>query len=298
VSLNTPSGRDVSVTWATANGTAVSPTDYQAQAPTVITLPPGQTERTIGDSVFGDLAIEPNETLFVNLSAPVNANFTDSQGQGAILNNDAVGGAAFQLTSLTAVINLGWDAGNQQTGYTLLKYNTTTAATGLIAIGAAAVTYNDNAVAAGTIYCYILAPTGPGGVLGLSSLLCGMVGVESGSINMTAPTVRLSGPTQATITWVTPAGGIDSYLLQRIPLHGSPVVPVALPGFTTGSSQPLVAAGACFQLIGYKGAAFGVGNVVCAVPGVGTLALTAAEAQELLRTSLAHARWDPLKGED
>ena len=38
--------------------------------------------------VKGELLKEPNETLFVNLSSPVNATISDSQGQGTILNDD------------------------------------------------------------------------------------------------------------------------------------------------------------------------------------------------------------------
>jgi len=39
-------------------------------------------------AVRGDLTIEPNETFFVNLSAPVNAAIADGQGIGTITNDD------------------------------------------------------------------------------------------------------------------------------------------------------------------------------------------------------------------
>jgi hypothetical protein len=40
--------------------------------------------------VFGDTAVEPNETYLINLSNPTNATLADAQAQGTILNNDAV----------------------------------------------------------------------------------------------------------------------------------------------------------------------------------------------------------------
>ncbi len=37
---------------------------------------------------MGDTAVEPDETFYVNLSAPTNAILADAQGLGKILNDD------------------------------------------------------------------------------------------------------------------------------------------------------------------------------------------------------------------
>lgn len=88
VMLSSPSGRPVSVKYQTAPGTAASGVDYTARALTTLTFSPGQTTKTITVPVRGDTTAEPNETFFVNLSAPVNATIADAQGLGTILNDD------------------------------------------------------------------------------------------------------------------------------------------------------------------------------------------------------------------
>ena len=79
VSLNAPSGRTVTVDYATADGTAHAPDDYQAGSGTV-TFAAGQTTRTVTVLVNGDLLNENNETYFLNLSGPTNATIADGHG--------------------------------------------------------------------------------------------------------------------------------------------------------------------------------------------------------------------------
>jgi hypothetical protein len=43
---------------------------------------------TISVPITGDVTVEGDETLFVNLSAAGNATIADSQGLGQIVNND------------------------------------------------------------------------------------------------------------------------------------------------------------------------------------------------------------------
>ena len=87
VKLSAASGQNVSVNYATANGTASSATDYTAESGTV-TFTPGLTTRTIVIAVKGDLLREANETFFVNLGGAVNATIADTQGRVTILNDD------------------------------------------------------------------------------------------------------------------------------------------------------------------------------------------------------------------
>jgi hypothetical protein len=87
VTLSTASARTVSVGYATANGTAVAPSDYAAASGT-LTFPPGETAKTIAVAVVGDTAVEPNETLTVALSSPVEAVLGRSVATGTITNDD------------------------------------------------------------------------------------------------------------------------------------------------------------------------------------------------------------------
>ncbi len=54
-------------------------------------FPPGVTSLPVHVTVKGDAAVEPTETFFVNLSAPVNAAIGDGQGVGTIFNDDGPG---------------------------------------------------------------------------------------------------------------------------------------------------------------------------------------------------------------
>ncbi len=87
VSLNAPSGRPVTVDFATANGTAQAPGDYRPEAATV-TFAAGQTTKPVTVQVNGDLLDEANETYFVNLTNPTNATIADGQGLGTITDDD------------------------------------------------------------------------------------------------------------------------------------------------------------------------------------------------------------------
>src|SRR5262249_32675543 len=49
---------------------------------------PGETSKTVPVLVNCDRLAEPNETFFVNLSAPTNATIGDSQGAGTILDDE------------------------------------------------------------------------------------------------------------------------------------------------------------------------------------------------------------------
>jgi hypothetical protein len=87
VTLAAPSANTVSVNYATADGTATAPADYQATSG-MLTFTPGQVTQTITVPVNGDLLDESNETFFVNLSGATNGNIIDNQGQGTITDND------------------------------------------------------------------------------------------------------------------------------------------------------------------------------------------------------------------
>jgi probable HAF family extracellular repeat protein len=90
VNLSPASTETVSVTFATANGSATAgppQADYQANSGTV-SFAPGETSKTITVLVNGDRMAEPNETFFINLSGATNATIADGQGVGTIIDDE------------------------------------------------------------------------------------------------------------------------------------------------------------------------------------------------------------------
>ena len=88
VTLSGVSGRDVTVAYATSNGTAVAGSDYTTASST-LTISAGTPTGTITVPILDDALDEPNETFTVRLSAPNNATISDSEGTGTITDNDA-----------------------------------------------------------------------------------------------------------------------------------------------------------------------------------------------------------------
>lgn len=87
VTLSNSSTQTVTVNYATANVTATAGSDYSTASGTVTFLP-GEVSKPVAVAVFGETAVESNETFVVNLSGPANATLADSQGVGTILNDD------------------------------------------------------------------------------------------------------------------------------------------------------------------------------------------------------------------
>ena len=87
VTLSAASSSTVTVSFATANGTATAGSDYVAQTGN-LSFTAGQTSKTISVTVNGDTTVEPNETFLVNLSSPSGATLADAQGQGTITDDD------------------------------------------------------------------------------------------------------------------------------------------------------------------------------------------------------------------
>lgn len=80
--LSNESASPVTVTWATANGSAVSPADFSAVGGSV-TFEPRETHRKVSIPIVGDAVYEGDEQLFVNLSSPVGGTLEGS-GQGRV----------------------------------------------------------------------------------------------------------------------------------------------------------------------------------------------------------------------
>ena len=91
VTLSAASGRQVTVDYATADGTAtIANSDYAAATGT-LTFAPGETTKMIAVNATGDTAEESDEAFTVTLSNPTNATIADGTGDGAILDDDTPG---------------------------------------------------------------------------------------------------------------------------------------------------------------------------------------------------------------
>jgi hypothetical protein len=89
VNLTPVSGRAVSFTRATADGTAmVANNDYVALTAAAITIPAGQTSATIAVTTNGDTVFEGNESFSLNLSAVSNATPGNLSATGTLEDDD------------------------------------------------------------------------------------------------------------------------------------------------------------------------------------------------------------------
>jgi hypothetical protein len=88
LTLSAASGKVITVDYATADGTATAPSEYQTRTGTV-TFTAGQTSRPFTVPVVGDTLDELDETFVANLSNATNATIADAQGVATILDNDA-----------------------------------------------------------------------------------------------------------------------------------------------------------------------------------------------------------------
>ena len=89
VTLAPSSLQTVTVSYATADGTATIADNDYLSASGMLTFDPGDTTKQISVTINGDTAVEPDETFVVNLSGATNAAIADTQGQGTITNDDA-----------------------------------------------------------------------------------------------------------------------------------------------------------------------------------------------------------------
>ncbi|MBX3414228.1 MAG: hypothetical protein KF708_16190 [Pirellulales bacterium] len=87
VNLSSPSGKTISVSYSTSDGTALAGSDYTATSGVVV-FAPGETSKAILIPVLGDTVDEPDETFFVTLTSPENATLEDATATGTIIDDD------------------------------------------------------------------------------------------------------------------------------------------------------------------------------------------------------------------
>ncbi len=107
IGLNAPAGvGGVSITYATADGTATAGSDYVANSGTA-TIAEGATSTTVAITINGDTTSEANETFFVRVSAATGATISDGEGLGTIQNDDVTVVAIHDIqgSGLTSPLN-------------------------------------------------------------------------------------------------------------------------------------------------------------------------------------------------
>jgi uncharacterized repeat protein (TIGR01451 family) len=97
LTLDGPTTRLVTVSYATADGSATAGSDYLPASGT-LTIPPGATATTVRLGVLGDRVVEPDETFFFNVTQATNALVSDGTGVVTIANDDAAGLAVSDTT--------------------------------------------------------------------------------------------------------------------------------------------------------------------------------------------------------
>ncbi|MDQ6749333.1 MAG: hypothetical protein M3Z33_01045 [Actinomycetota bacterium] len=88
VALSRPSGKPVSVHFATRNGSAQAGSDYAARSGT-LSMAPGAMARTVDVGVTGDTRHEADESFALTLSRARNASIRDGTGTAAVQDDDA-----------------------------------------------------------------------------------------------------------------------------------------------------------------------------------------------------------------
>jgi hypothetical protein len=130
VTLSAASNQTVKVDYATADGTAIAGSDYVAMSGTLTFNSTDPLTKTVLVTINGDQSFEPDETLFLNLSNPANANLGKGQGKGTILNDDFQGGAisfnngSYSSTESAGVITVRINRGNDVSRAATVDYAT------------------------------------------------------------------------------------------------------------------------------------------------------------------------------
>lgn len=114
--LNPASNAPVNVTASTANGTAVSGSDFNGGSMSV-SFAPGQTSKAVNVGIRGDLTVEADETFLVNLSNPTGgALLSDAQAVATIVNDD---GAPLPSLSISDASIAEGNAGTRALSFTV-----------------------------------------------------------------------------------------------------------------------------------------------------------------------------------
>lgn len=101
VRLSAPSGRTVTVAYATADGSALAGSDYTAGAGT-LTFNAGYVAQTVSVPIRGDTLLEGDESFLLRLSGAVNALLAGAEGEALILDDDGTAPGAAEIAAAVA----------------------------------------------------------------------------------------------------------------------------------------------------------------------------------------------------
>ena len=122
VTLAKKSPLRVTVSYATADGTATAGTDYTAAKGTLV-FAPGETSKTVAVSIVGDTAGEPDETFMLTLSSPVNGVLGQASASGTITNDDANPRAGHYAGTTSQGKPIGFDVASDLNSATNLAFS-------------------------------------------------------------------------------------------------------------------------------------------------------------------------------
>jgi uncharacterized repeat protein (TIGR01451 family) len=174
VTLSSAATLSVTANYATANGSAIAPSDYISTSGT-LTFSPGQTSKTIDVTVNGDTAVEIDETFTVNLSGGTNALLL-GPGHGTIVNDDFSADLELAMSTPAAPVVVGQD---QTYHLTVTNHGPTRAANVAIT----------DTVAAGASF---VAATSDPGCSGSATVTCTLGTLTSGQVANVAITLHPS----------------------------------------------------------------------------------------------------------
>ena len=127
VAISAPCEADVSVNFATLDGTATGGSDYNPTSGTLV-IPAGQTTGQIRVPVIADLKIESYEKTFtINLTSAVNVTLSKTSATCTIVDNDSAGTFAFAQAAFS--VNE-----NDPAGKVVLTVNRTNGGLGAVTI--------------------------------------------------------------------------------------------------------------------------------------------------------------------
>jgi hypothetical protein len=189
VRLSEAATSEVTVAWATGDGTAVSLDDYPARSGTAV-FTPGQVSVLVAVPIVNDARHEGDETFTLTLSAPAGATIGDGTAVGTIVDDDASAPGSFSCTASAADL-LGTRPAIANPGRTPCVDDTRTAAR--VTIGVGLLTVQVNGLTATTD----AAPGGMSATAGLLTTRISTIGlvVEIGAITSSATASCVTGPT-------------------------------------------------------------------------------------------------------
>jgi Calx-beta domain/RTX calcium-binding nonapeptide repeat (4 copies) len=134
VTLAKASPLRVSVSYATADGTATAGTDYTATKGTLV-FASGETSKTVAVPIVGDTAGEPDETFTLTLSSPVNGVLGQASATGTIKNDDALPHAGHYAGTTSQGKPIAFDVASDLNSLTNLSFSVSLTCTGAAGTG-------------------------------------------------------------------------------------------------------------------------------------------------------------------